>query len=953
MFRVTIVALYIGLLMSCSSVQQDVREIRTDWQAQWIGPAAKTVTATDSMLKDVDWIWQVDSHYGMEVKPEVSANPGHCYFRKKWNMPAGVEVVSATLYWAADDSSILYVNGIKTATTTDWETAVSVSIFDNLAAGENVLAVEVINRDTGPNPAGLIGKLIVKFKNRNDMVLQTDASWQATFEKKDGWMKPPFDAKDWASACMLPVQGIQHWQAPGKLSNTWYCFRKSFNLERQPMQASARIAVDSKYWLWINGRLAVFEGGLKRGPTPQDTYYDEVNLVEFLKPGRNTIAVLAWYWGRHGFCHNSSGQAGLLFEADLEQTRLVSDSTWNMTRHPAYGETGAPYPNYRLPEHNIHFDARLDIGDWIQENYDASHWPQAIPFGRPPTQPWGRVWKRPIPLWKDSGLLDYENVGSLPVQATGETIVGRLPHNITITPYLKIKAPAGLLIDLRTDNYKGGSEYNVRAEYVTREGEQEFEGLGYLNGHEVHYTIPKGVEILALKYRETRYNTEFVGSFHCDDEFYNTLWRKARNTMNVNMRDCIQDPDRERSQWWGDEVIVLGEILYACDTHAHSLIKKGIMNLVDWQKPDGVLYSPVPAGKWFHELPCQMLASIGRYGFWNYYLYTGDKATIEYAYPRVRNYLSLWKLGNDGLVVHRPGGWDWEDWGKDIDAPLLDNAWYYMALESARNMAHLVGQQQDVAGYTERMNSLLNNFDARFWNGKEYRSPGYSDATDDRGHGLAALAGLTPATRWKDVRQVLQTEFHASPYTEKYVLESFFKMQDSEGGLARMKARYGNMVASTVTTLWEGWGIGPEGYGGGSYNHGWAGGPLTLLSQYVAGIAPEEPGYVVYHVLPQLGPLHNVEATTETVRGVIRVRIRKDEHSFVIGLSSPPRTTALVGIPIVPGKKIKTISEAGTVLFRNDAPVQGSGKIVFKARTEHYIQFQVAPGEWNFTADYE
>ncbi|MFP4367340.1 MAG: hypothetical protein ACOCU3_00265 [bacterium] len=46
-----------------------------------------------------------------------------------------------------------------------------------------------------------------------------------------------------------------------------------------------------------------------------------------------------------------------------------------------------------------------------------------------------------------------------------------------------------------------------------------------------------------------------------------------------------------------------------------------------------------------------------------------------------------------------------------------------------------------------------------------------------------------------------------------------------------------------ITTLWEGWGIGRSGYGGGSANHAWSGGGLTILSQYVAGIYPVEPAY--------------------------------------------------------------------------------------------------------------
>lgn len=200
-----------------------------------------------------------------------------------------------------------------------------------------------------------------------------------------------------------------------------------------------------------------------------------------------------------------------------------------------------------------------------------------------------------------------------------------------------LKAEAGQLIDIRSDNYKGGSEYNVRAEYITKKGVQEFEMPNYINGHRIFYTLPKGVKCLKVGYRETRFNTEIIGKFTCNDEFYNRLWEKSLNTMNLNMRDAIQDPDRERSQWWGDAAIILNEIFYSCDTNGISAVRKAMLNLVDWQKEDGTLYSPVPAGSWDKELPLQMLAAIGKYGFWNYYQYTGDLHTIEYVYPKMKN----------------------------------------------------------------------------------------------------------------------------------------------------------------------------------------------------------------------------------------------------------------------------------------------------------------------------
>lgn len=91
--------------------------------------------------------------------------------------------------------------------------------------------------------------------------------------------------------------------------NSWYMYHTTADVQDVPRQAIARIAADSKYWLWINGEPVVFEGSLKRGPAPGDSYYDEIDIAPFLKKGENTIAALVWYFGRNGFSHSSSGHA--------------------------------------------------------------------------------------------------------------------------------------------------------------------------------------------------------------------------------------------------------------------------------------------------------------------------------------------------------------------------------------------------------------------------------------------------------------------------------------------------------------------------------------------------------------------------------------------------------------------------------------------------------------------
>ena len=133
--------------------------------------------------------------------------------------------------------------------------------------------------------------------------------------------------------------------------NKWIAFRKDFNLKKIPGSVPARIAVDSKYWLWINGEMVVFEGQLKRGPNPSDSYFDEVDLTPYLKRGENKLALLLWYFGKDGFSHQGSGEAQLWFSCP--SIGLRSDESWLSRIHPSYGTADCPEPNYRLSESSI------------------------------------------------------------------------------------------------------------------------------------------------------------------------------------------------------------------------------------------------------------------------------------------------------------------------------------------------------------------------------------------------------------------------------------------------------------------------------------------------------------------------------------------------------------------------------------------------------------------------
>ncbi len=733
------------------------------------------------------------------------------------------------------------------------------------------------------------------------------------------------------------------------LPNLWQAYRKTIELDAIPEQAVARVACDSKYWLYVNGENVVFEGGLKRGPTPFDTYYDVVDLKPYLKQGKNTIAVLHWFFGKQGFSHVNSGVPGFIFDATTNGENglyLVSDSTWKASVYSAVPQgitapnitsrgskevtskfdvskvaadwrektagayemtTVDPQPNRRLGEWNVRFNAQYDYeGDWKAVAFDDSAWKDAKEFGlaidpqtQKPLAPWNYLFLRPSPLFKDWGKHDYLSLTEIPTADGGMQVICQMPYNLHATPCLKVEATAGLTIDMRTDDYMGGSEYNVRGEYVTKDGVQEYESLGWMNGHKMIYTLPKGVRPISLQYRETGYDTVFTSNFQCDVDFYNRFWKKAERTLYVTMRDSYFDcPDRERSHWWGDAVNELGEAFYAMTRTADAIPRKAFYELARFQRADGTMYAPIPDGNWSKELPAQILATISTAGLGTYSFFSGDFVTGEDIYPAIKRYLMIWEFDEEGVIKVRNGDWSWGDWGENIDLRALLNCWYALALDEAIFLAERLGDQNGLTEFQSRREKLNANFNRVFWTGTEYRSPDYTGKTDDRSNAMAFVANFVEPENYPKLLEVFKTQEHASPYMEKYVLQALFSMGYDDYALFRLQKRFSKMVdCPDYTTLWEGWGIGAEGYGGGTTNHAWSGGGLTCLAQYAVGVRPIKPAFEEFVVAPNLGCLKKIGYAAETNYGKIEVAYDSNDEALNVQISVPEGTTGWFCVP--------------------------------------------------------
>ncbi|GHU98035.1 hypothetical protein FACS1894211_01100 [Clostridia bacterium] len=611
------------------------------------------------------------------------------------------------------------------------------------------------------------------------------------------------------------------WAKDNIRADDWVLFIKDFDLDARPRKAVLRVYCETKYYLYVNGAVAVFDGGLFRESASGCGYYDSVDIAEFLQKGKNRVTFRVWYFGNGGRNNTSSGAAGLLFESpDL---KIFSDSNTKAIRDPAHFITGEPKSSNLYGGHNIGYDARKSVGEFYNLDFDGKDFVPAVEYGAYPCEPWNTAAPRPVPQFR------FGNITKVDFITRDGRYVVILPRPMQFTPYFEVEAKGGEIIGVRGDRYETrggpGDEFNAyrghRAEYICRNGAQSFEALDWAFGEEIIFTIPDGVKILNLGYRESGYDTD-IKPLKTDDIRLNTLFQKCARTLISCMRDNFMDcPDRERGQWIGDVSVQAPQVFYVLSESAVPLLKKAITDFITLRKGD-ILVGNVP-GDNFLELPAQSLNAISLVGMLaEYYRGTHDKEALRLAFKPSVAYLKLWAM-KDGLPERRKGDWEWYDHNFNVDSELLSCAWYCSALKFALFMGREINEHENDSFLTERIRGIEESFERHFWKGSFYSG---ADFADDRANAAAYLAGLVPAERYSAVRKVLISVFNSTTYMENYVLTALCEMGYREDAYKRMMSRYSNVIDSTCGAVPEDFAI----YG--TYNHAWSGAPLTIVCRY-------------------------------------------------------------------------------------------------------------------------
>jgi len=141
-------------------------------------------------------------------------------------------------------------------------------------------------------------------------------------------------------------------------------------------------------------------------------------------------------------------------------------------------------------------------------------------------------------------------------EASPWKLVCQLPYNAQYTAWIQVKTDAaGKVVEFDSTNPLVRSRQKAQT-YTTVAGDQAYEVPEWVSGEGACYTIPAGVTVVAVKFRETGYDTRVAGSLHV---MTMTIRFSGKRRPGLAISACglinMDCPDRERSEWLGDAVL--------------------------------------------------------------------------------------------------------------------------------------------------------------------------------------------------------------------------------------------------------------------------------------------------------------------------------------------------------------------------------------------------------------
>ena len=380
-------------------------------------------------------------------------------------------------------------------------------------------------------------------------------------------------------------------------------------------------------------------------------------------------------------------------------------------------------------------------------------------------------------------------------------------------------------------------------------------------------------------YRDIPYR----GSFTCDDERLNEIWKTAAWTVHLNMQNYLWDGiKRDRLAWQGD---MHTEVLTIEDVFGGNPVVPKTLDFLRDATPDGEFINGYSSySLWWVLIQAEL------------YRYTGNLDYLRLQRDFLKAQLALAASFVDDEGAEQLPAFrflDWKNVGNEKATHAGLQALMAWGFTEGAQLLSLLGEKEQAADFlalSEKMKRHVPD------------CGGSKQAA-----ALMGLAGLSDArTLNRDVIAPGGAGGY-STFMGYYLLSAKAEAGDMTGALRDLRRYWGGMLRMGATSFWEDFDLRwmenagridevvPEGkkdihgdYGAFCYEkfrhslcHGWSGGPVPFLMRYAAGVTVAEPGCRKLRIAPQLGDLHFVEADYPTPQGLVHVSHEKQTDGSI------------------------------------------------------------------------
>ena len=400
----------------------------------------------------------------------------------------------------------------------------------------------------------------------------------------------------------------------------------------------------------------------------------------------------------------------------------------------------------------------------------------------------------------------------------------------------------------------------------------------------------------ASEYRDI----EYKGSFECDDELLNEIWRIGARTVHLNMQNYLLDGiKRDRLVWVGDMHPEVSAIMSVF----------GYDDIVD--KSLQLIRDTTPSNEWMNTLPSYSLWWLIIHYDW--YLYTGNRQILlnnkDYIVEVTRHILEVihddgtdsFSASTENRDASNPYLKYFIDWGTigKADSKTGFYSIVIMSLNAAYELLRILDEDSLAQLCSNKIETI-----------KTFALP---ETSDRQCASLGVLAGILDASDVNSSVLCKEPVADITSFLGYYVLLAKGMANDVTGALDIIRKYWGRMIELGATSFWEFFDypssfdaapidefvsdgkkdihadFGTECYEGlrCSLCHGWACGPTPFISRYVLGVEILEPGCMKLRIKPQLGNLKWIRGTYPTPYGIVKIYAEYSDGKIKVDIEHP------------------------------------------------------------------